>query len=385
MTPPEQPEVRLSPDGRLIAYCRSQKHGLWRKSDGYDCEAEDVAGWTLLVPAVSPAPDTDLREQIEMRLAWTPYRDVEHARSEVVDAVLPLLAERDAEIQRLTERVAEQHDINQGWARYGERVKADRARYGDMLIDALGITERVGRWFEHLVPQACAEIARLRAERDEARAEVERLHLEVQAHQVSEGYERGHEHGVQAGLAAAARSAPAADPAPVAERQWGVRIDGSSVQRFDTEAEARSWMEWTAPRADQSVFEVVTRMTTPWQAAVSVAPAEPSELEEYAATLVLDHARHITDQAVREMAPEHLGREITDEEAKAVHDLVATADLTVEWSRPAVTHPKPTPNTPPADLAGLAARDHLTACTGHGCCDDYNDDLIPGQPDIKEP
>jgi hypothetical protein len=69
------------------------------------------------------------------------------------------------EVERLTERVAEQHEIIQGWARYGERVKADRARFGDMLIAALGLQhEPVSRHFHRLVPQACEEIARLRVD-----------------------------------------------------------------------------------------------------------------------------------------------------------------------------------------------------------------------------
>ena len=61
MTTPEpvSPEVRRSPDGRLIAYCRSARHGLWRKSDGYDCEAEDVADWTPLVPVANDQSDWD--------------------------------------------------------------------------------------------------------------------------------------------------------------------------------------------------------------------------------------------------------------------------------------------------------------------------------------
>lgn len=54
-----------------------------------------------------------------------------------------------------------------------------------------------------------------------------------------------------------------------------------------------------------------------------------AELEEYATTLLLEHARDVEYLTVHEMAEEHLGREITDEEAKAVHEMVVRAELTV--------------------------------------------------------
>lgn len=103
MTTPEpvSPEVRRSPDGRLIAYCRSARHGLWRKSDGYDCDPEDVADWTPLVPAVSPVPDTEaLRNQLARAIS-VQWLDDESLRGRtdyysLSDAVLPIIAEREA-------------------------------------------------------------------------------------------------------------------------------------------------------------------------------------------------------------------------------------------------------------------------------------------------
>jgi hypothetical protein len=58
----------------------------------------------------------------------------------------------------------------------------------------------------------------------------------------------------------------------------------------------------------------------------------PDERREYAATLVLEHARDVEYMSVHEMAEEHLeGGEISDEDAKAVHDLISKATVTVSW------------------------------------------------------
>jgi hypothetical protein len=66
----------------------------------------------------------------------------------------------------------------------------------------------------------------------------------------------------------------------------------------------------------------------------------PDEHRQYAATLLLEHAR-VEFMSVYEMAEEHLedADEISDEDAKAVHDLIGEAVVTVtfpgcdlEWS-----------------------------------------------------
>jgi hypothetical protein len=131
--------------------------------------------------AVSVTPvDTGLRERIaetlktcHMHPEWPNARHDEHIRDgachlcrgdvdALTTALVPVFEQAHGD---LVAKVAEQHEIIQGWARYGERVKADRVRFGDMLIAALGLQdERVGRHFHHLVPEACKEIARLRAE-----------------------------------------------------------------------------------------------------------------------------------------------------------------------------------------------------------------------------
>lgn len=67
----------------------------------------------------------------------------------------------------------------------------------------------------------------------------------------------------------------------------------------------------------------------------------PEEQRQYAATLILEHARNVAYMSVFEMAEEHLedADEISDEDAKAVHDLISKATITIsfpdsdlEWS-----------------------------------------------------
>lgn len=53
------------------------------------------------------------------------------------------------------------------------------------------------------------------------------------------------------------------------------------------------------------------------------------ELREYAAEIILEHARDIEPLSIHEMADEFLGREIGDDEAAIVLDLIDRADVTV--------------------------------------------------------
>lgn len=65
----------------------------------------------------------------------------------------------------------------------------------------------------------------------------------------------------------------------------------------------------------------------------------PEEHQQYAATLVLEHACDVEYLSVFEMAEEFHGEEIDDEDGRAVNDLIGTAIVTVtfpgcdlEWS-----------------------------------------------------
>lgn len=61
------------------------------------------------------------------------------------------------------------------------------------------------------------------------------------------------------------------------------------------------------------------------------------ELRDYAAQLMLDHARDVEHLTITEMAPDHLGRDLTDDEITAVADLIATAHITItQPARPRV-------------------------------------------------
>lgn len=55
------------------------------------------------------------------------------------------------------------------------------------------------------------------------------------------------------------------------------------------------------------------------------------ELQAYAKTLMQEHARDVEYLSIFEMADEHLGHEITDEDAKKVNALMARARVTVEF------------------------------------------------------
>ncbi len=58
----------------------------------------------------------------------------------------------------------------------------------------------------------------------------------------------------------------------------------------------------------------------------------PEERRDYAATLILNHARDVEYLTVHEMAEEHTeSGEISDEDAKAVHDLISKATVTISW------------------------------------------------------
>lgn len=196
MTTPESvsPEVRRSPDGRLIAYCRSARHGLWRKSDGYDCDTEDVADWTPLVPAVSPAPDTDeLRHRLAARLArldaeqwggdhdFAPYGkdresdSVVDAAAEVFEAVQ---AEREAGLRADLNRArAELAEIRS--ALVAADPKADLPGYAhvpsvDIVREIAAARDAYFRNWE----QARAELARVSGDRtipDDAAERLARL------------------------------------------------------------------------------------------------------------------------------------------------------------------------------------------------------------------
>ncbi|WP_116051901.1 hypothetical protein [Amycolatopsis palatopharyngis] len=58
----------------------------------------------------------------------------------------------------------------------------------------------------------------------------------------------------------------------------------------------------------------------------------PDELRDYAATLILEHARDVEYLSIHEMAEQHLDAgEISDEDAKTVADLIGKSDITVDF------------------------------------------------------
>ncbi|CAL9605880.1 hypothetical protein SUDANB95_05488 [Actinosynnema sp. ALI-1.44] len=68
------------------------------------------------------------------------------------------------------------------------------------------------------------------------------------------------------------------------------------------------------------------------RARTEVEPIETSglsELERCAADLIYEHARDVEYSTVREMAEPHLGRPITPDEARQVHDLISRAEIVV--------------------------------------------------------
>lgn len=70
------------------------------------------------------------------------------------------------------------------------------------MTDATELDETAVRARHQMMPTrgASEDVAFLLAALDEAREEVERLNLDVMAHQVGEGYEKGYEHGSLAGI-----------------------------------------------------------------------------------------------------------------------------------------------------------------------------------------
>lgn len=55
------------------------------------------------------------------------------------------------------------------------------------------------------------------------------------------------------------------------------------------------------------------------------------ELKDYATALILEHARGFEYLSIFEMAEEHAGQEISDEDAGKVSALVDRATITVEF------------------------------------------------------
>jgi hypothetical protein len=75
-------------------------------------------------------------------------------------------AEALAEVERLRRKVESQHEINNGWAAYGERVKARTREHVRAFEDALGLERGRGYWYERMIDAARV----VREERDNARA-----------------------------------------------------------------------------------------------------------------------------------------------------------------------------------------------------------------------
>ncbi|MEV8439214.1 hypothetical protein AB0425_17705 [Actinosynnema sp. NPDC051121] len=393
MTTPEpvSPEVRRSPDGRLIAYCRSARHGLWRKSDGYDCEPEDVADWTPLMPAVSPAPDTealradtidDLRDLIADALDMGGFDDP-HARSyanAVMKVVGPVVEGLRADLDQAR---AERNTLMLALVTLLESLGIEgRAVESSPLGEAMRGRDEVERLRADLFRSGARTIPDDAAERVADALRDVRLNLGPNALEAIYG---GANHLILSGgerqaialtaIKALGLSTPTTDPAPepapeqtnpaqaassgtvpqrfpvtdvqtnadpapaAADVRWGVRIDGTSVQMFDSEHEAREWMAWTAPRADQSTFEVVTRMATEWTPATPQAQAEPTEYRFHV----------LSDCADQSTCPVHDG---------AARATPRTYDVLDE------------------DANEPMVEDHDAA---REVPDDYNDDLIPGR------
>jgi hypothetical protein len=57
----------------------------------------------------------------------------------------------------------------------------------------------------------------------------------------------------------------------------------------------------------------------------------PEEQRDYAATLILEHARDVEYVTVHEMSEEHLGFEIDDNDARIVDELISKATITISW------------------------------------------------------
>lgn len=57
----------------------------------------------------------------------------------------------------------------------------------------------------------------------------------------------------------------------------------------------------------------------------------PDEHREYATTIILDHARDVEFLSIVEMSEQHLGFEISDEDARAVDGLIAKSTVVVSF------------------------------------------------------
>ncbi len=94
----------------------------------------------------------------------------------IVNEANNALRELSTENERLRERVAEQTEINQGWVRYGARVKAERGEWADAFRLALGLDD-----FDRTrhIPLLIEKAAAQHAELVELRAGVVRLSAEA--------------------------------------------------------------------------------------------------------------------------------------------------------------------------------------------------------------
>lgn len=57
----------------------------------------------------------------------------------------------------------------------------------------------------------------------------------------------------------------------------------------------------------------------------------PDELRDYAATLILDHARNVEYLTIFEMAEDELGGELSEEDGRKVSDLINEATVVVSF------------------------------------------------------
>lgn len=57
------------------------------------------------------------------------------------------------------------------------------------------------------------------------------------------------------------------------------------------------------------------------------------ELREYATTLILEHCRDVEFMTIFEMAEEHTGEEISDEDARKVDALLTKAKIKVKFPK----------------------------------------------------
>lgn len=97
---PQVGDVRRHPDGKVIAVKRGDWLCSWRGTDRYDYHDEDVADWTILVPAV-PIPAAE-REEVARLLhdantgRITPDPEDPADYGQMADAVLTWVGAREA-------------------------------------------------------------------------------------------------------------------------------------------------------------------------------------------------------------------------------------------------------------------------------------------------